>query len=242
MRVLILAVLALSVSAEQPKRWVAEVAFTAPDKLGGCVVADVDPRSPGREMVVVSTSGEIFALRREKAAWQPEPMGKASGEMIQCAAGELDALAPGDEVVAVGMASGTEDEGGPGAAHLLRWTGKGWESEEILRDTDLIHGVCIADLDPARPGNEILLVGFSEKATMVFRDGARWVAEPAAALGAAGKNAAPFDGGAVVACTSGRLIHVKKGADGWKSAVLDEAPAGLARLGTDVQMDLSGSD
>lgn len=185
MRALVLVLVALPSLAEEPKPWIAEIAFTAPDRLGGCAVADVDPRPAGRE------------------------------------------------VVAVGMASGSEDEGGPGAAQLLRWTGKGWAIEEIHRDTDLIHGVCIADLDAARPGNEILLVGFSGKATMVFRHGGGWTSEPAANLGAAGKNAVAFDGGAAVACTSGRLIHVKKGPDGWKSAILDEAPAGVARLGSD---------
>lgn len=118
------------------KGWVAEVAFTAPAKLGGCVVADVDPRHKGSEIVAVSTAGEVFAVRRAGGKWESEAMARASGEMIRCAAGELDAAAPGEEVVAVGMASGGEKDGGPGAAHVLRWTGKAWASEEILRDSD----------------------------------------------------------------------------------------------------------
>jgi hypothetical protein len=116
---------------------------------------------------------------------------------------------------------------------VIRWTGKAWAAQEAFRDTALIHGACIADLDPERPGNEILVVGFSSKATLLFRTGDGWGSEPAADLGAPGKNAVPYDGGAAVACTSGKLIHVKKTPDGWKSETLHEAAAGLARLGTD---------
>jgi hypothetical protein len=218
---------------ETPPRWTVEVAFTAPAKLGGCVIAEVDPARDGREVVTVSSSGQIFAIGRARGRWTAEVMAEAGGEMIQCAAGELDAAAPGDEVVAVGMVTGGEKDGGAGAAHVVRRKGDAWVAEQAFRDSALIHGVCVGDLDPGRPGNEILVVGFSGKATMVYRDGERWASEEAADLGSPGKNAVAFDGGALVACVSGRLVHVSRTSEGWKQAVLDRAPAGLARLGTD---------
>jgi hypothetical protein len=221
--------------------WVAEVVLTAPGKLGACAVADIDAHLRGNEIVAVCGSGEVFVVGRAGRKWKHEVMFKAPGEMIQCAAGELDP-ATGDEVVVVGMLEGAESGGGPGAAYLLRAGKKGWMSDLIFRDTALLHAVCVGEIDPGRPGSEVLVAGFSGKATLLFRDGDRWGSETVADLGSAGKNAVAFDGGAVVACTSGRLVHLKRAEGGWTSSVLDEVPAGQSRVGTDGVRLLSSRD
>jgi hypothetical protein len=165
------------------------------------------------------------------------------GEMIQCAVGDADPRREGNELVVVGMAEGGEESGGAGAAHLVWLDGGTWRERLLFRDDALLHGVCVGDLDGARPGNEVLVVGFSGKATMLFREGDTWGAETAAAdLGGAGKNAVAFRGGAVVASTGGTLLHLHKGPDGWSSAVLDRAPAGQARVGTDGERVLAARD
>jgi hypothetical protein len=223
--------------------WEAETVLEAPALLGGCAVGDLDPRRAGNEIAAVSSNGEVHVAWREEQGWRHEVVARLKGEMIQCAVGDADPGREGNELVVVGMAEGDESSGGAGAAHLVWLDGGTWRERLLFRDDALVHGVCIGDLDSARAGNEILAVGFSGKATMLFRDGDAWGSEVAAAdLGGAGKNAVAYGGGAVVASTGGTLLHLKKGPAGWTSAVLDRAPAGQARVGTDGERLLAARD
>jgi hypothetical protein len=213
--------------------WKATVVLEAPDKLSGCAIGDLDPRRPGNEIAAVCGNGEVYVVHRDGDAWKKEVVAHTPGEPIQCAVGDTDPAREGAELVVVGMAAGTEDSGGAGAAHLIWWDGHGWKRKLLFEDTALIHGVCIGDLDAARAGQEILLVGFSNRATMLFREEGAWISETAADLGSAGKTAVPYRGGAAVACNAGTVVHVRKTGGRWSSEVLDRAEAGQSRIGTD---------
>lgn len=226
----------------QPRAWRADVVFTAPAKLGGCVVADLDSRHAGNEIATVCSDGSVYVVRFADGAWKHERVARTPGEMIQCAAGDVLPDNPGDELVVVGVEKGGEDSGARGAAHLVRHDGKAWRVEALFKDSALLHGACVGDLDPDRPGNEVLVVGFSDNATLLFRTGAKWQSRTVAALGSPGKNAVPFRGGAAVVCAGGTVQHVAKRDGKWTMATLDTAPAGQARIGTDGERLLAARD
>jgi len=244
-RLLVLfSLLAACASAEEDAAWRTETALAAPAKLNGCAIGDVDPRWPGREIAVVAAGGEVFVVRRDGDGWKHERVARVDGEMIQCAIGDVDPRWPGRELAVVGMKTGEESAAGPGAAYVVRFDAEAgaWKTERVFEDPRLIHGVCIGDLDPDRPGREMLCVGFSARATLVARDGDTWKAMPAGELAGAGKTAVPYRGGAAVACQSGALVHMRKTAGGWTSKVLDRAPGGRARIATDGRRLLCGRD
>lgn len=215
--------------------WRDVVAYRSPVKLGGCAVGDVDPIWEGAEIAVVSRDGEVIVVRRDGQRWAHEVVARTGGELIQCAAGDVDPDSPGDELVAVGVAQGGEEDGGPGICVMIQRGAQGWRVVPLFRDTDLLHAVCIADLDPERAGNEILVAGASRRAHVLYRDGDGWGAERACDLGGEGKGAVAFDRGAALACEDGSVRMVARGTspeDGpnWTCHVLDKAPSGQARI------------
>jgi hypothetical protein len=143
------------------ERWEATIAFQADTKLGGCAVGDLDSRYAGNEIAAVAVDGRVYVVRAWTDGWVTETVAELPGEGIQCAIGDVDASRPGNELVVVGMAAGTEDDGGAGAVHLVYLEEDGWKSERVLQDAALVHGVDVGDVDPAHPGNEIVITGFS---------------------------------------------------------------------------------
>lgn len=221
-------------SSEWTTEWRTEIAMTAPGKLGGCAVGDFDPQSPGHEIAAVSITGEVFLVRRSEQGWEHEVIATAPGELIQCVAGDVYPSRPGDELLVFGMAEGTEDDGGRGAAFLVVHTDQGWRLEKVLDDDALIHGGCILaprERGPAR----LLLAGYGLKLFVLdhLEEGG-WNSHAALTLDSPAKNIVEIYGGsAVIACADGKLLHVAPIPDPetWMSNVIDEAPAGQARLG-----------
>jgi len=225
-----------------PEGWRAEVVFTAPAKLGGLDVGDLDPDRPGDEIATVCLSGQMFLVSRGADGFKGELMVEVPGEMIQCVIADADPRSPGNELVAVGMDQGTEDDGGKGAVHVVSRTADGWKSERVHVAEALVHGVCVADLDPDREGNEILAVGFDKVAVLIYRTEAGWVREVVASLPGNGKNAVPFKGGAAIATSAGRVDLLRKTGGRWGLETLVTAAAGQSRLGTDGTSLLSAGD
>jgi hypothetical protein len=230
MRLFGLAALVLAAACETPQRprWVVEVAYEGGAKLGGCAIGDADSGSPGNEIVAVSALGEVILLRRGDGVWTHEILARFAGEMIQCAIGDADPSRPGLEVVAVGMKQGGENDGGPGAAMMIYRDSEGWRARMLLEDTALLHAVCIGDFDPDHPGNEVFVGGYSMRAHVLAGERVASIPLPGPA-----KSAVPYRGGVAVACKDGSIVHVTKGAGEWQASLLDKAPAGQARIGTD---------
>ena len=221
------------VEAPPEPTWSAEVVFQAPDKLGGCAVGDVDPTHPGLEIAAVSRNGDVWVIAREGDAWKAERVGTTPGEMIQCAIGDARLDRPGDELVVVGMAAGSEEDGGAGEARLFFRGEEGWEQEPVFQDTALIHGVAIADMDPEREGNQIVTVGFSHNAVVLDRTPEEgWVPIRTIPIESPGKCAIPFDFGVAVATAGGAVKHISYADGAWTAEDLWRGTAGAARLGT----------
>jgi len=217
---------------DAPAEWRAEAVWTAPTKLGGCAVGELVARAPGQEIVAVAITGEIHRLHREGDAWAHRVLADTPGELIQVAIGDADPTRPGNEVLAVGMQAGTEDDGGPGMAWLVTDVdGPEPVLVPLLEDTALLHAGCIADVDPDHPGAEVVVAGFGLTVHVLAHDGAGFVQTPAAQLDGPAKQVVGWRSGALVACANGELVHVVKQDGAWTSRVLATAPAGLARLG-----------
>ena len=213
--------------------WITTTALDAGTKLGGCAGGDLVPGRPGDEVAVVAGDGATHVVWREDGDFRSAIVATTAGEMIQCAIGDIVADHPGQELVIVGMQLGAEDDGGAGEAHLVWFDGDEWAVQSLFVDNALIHGVAAGDVDPRRPGDEVLLVGYSQLATLVYEDAGEWQVETIAQLPGPGKNAVAWNGGAAIACSDGSLVYVAPGEDEWSSTVIGRSAAGWARLGTD---------
>lgn len=230
--------------------WSSHVVMTAPAKLGGCTVGDLDPAHPGNEIVSVCETGQVFLSRPDRGRWVSEPILQAPGELLQCSIGDADPGRPGNELLVVGMKAGGEDSGGAGMAWLVAReevevegkTRVRWEREPLLEDGALIHSGLIADIDPDRTGDEIAVAGFAKVVHLIVRDGDGWQVTPICTLPGPAKSMVPFAGGLAVACADGSLIHVAKQDGEWKSRTLDEAKAGYARLGGNDELLVAARD
>lgn len=221
-------------AAEEAARtpvWKHEVAIDGSIKLGGVAIGDVDSSRPGNEIVAVGQDGSVQIAWRKDGAWREVLIAQSSGELLQCAIGDVEPDVPGNEIVAVGMKSGAESATGAGIVYVLhRAQAQDWSLTPVFEDKALVHGVCVADMNPDRPGPEILAVGFSLAATLIESTPERWTATQIATLPSPGKHAVAHDGGAVVACAGGELVHLARRDGEWVLTTLDRAKAGQARV------------
>jgi len=221
--------------------WSSLVAADLGEKLGGCAVGDVDPTKPGNEIVAVGVSGTVYVVSFVDGAWQHEVAGKASGEMVQVVVGDVDPNPehPALEIVCVGVAEGTEDDGGQGAAHVLFFDEGEWVMREIHRSPALLHAAYVADGVGDRPdldgtlGTEVVLGGFDDDLVVLDLTEDGWVPEVVGTLPGAAKNMVEYRDGVAVACADGSLLLLRRPSDTWQLELLDRAPAGNARMATD---------
>ena len=220
------------------------VVFDAGEKLGGCAVGDLSPDA-GKEIAVVASSGALRVIGEEGGQWSAVEVGRASGEMIQVAVGNVWPGVGADELVAVGMASGDEDSGGEGAVFVAGYDPQlgRYRMRPVFTDRALVHAVAVADLDPDHPGAEALVGGFSLDLNLLrFAPGGAPTAEKIGTTPAPAKGMVPFKSGVAVACNDGSLVLVERGPGGWTTRVPFRAPAGLARLATRGDLILAAAD
>ncbi len=201
----------------------ATIVFEVDDKLGGCAVGDLDPRHAGNEIVVTSSKGPVYVIRRAGDAWQREIAFQSPGEMIQVAAGEVDPGRAGDEIVAVGMAAGPETDGGPGAVYVIWNTGSGWKSARAFESDALVHGVALGE-------EGIFVTGYDRRVHLLRAAGEGFERVASAELPGNGKSALALPGGVVVACTDGSLIAAELTGGALVTSVLDRRESGRSRL------------
>ncbi len=221
--------------------WSSLIAVEAGEKLGGCAVGDVDPTRPGNEIVAVGVSGAVHLVAFENQAWTHEIIGQAPGEMVQCVLGDVDINRPGLEIVTVGIATGGEDDGGPGAAHVLFRDAGEWVMKEIHQSPALLHAACVAELDGTL-GAEVVLAGFDTEAVVMDLTDEGWVQLSGGTLPGAAKNALVYQDGVVIACADGSLVMLRRDGTGYATEVIDLAPAGNARMATDGERLLVARD
>lgn len=214
------------------------------EKLGGCDVGDLVPGG-GDEVAVVSVSGALRVLEANGDAWSVIDAGRASGEMIQVAVGDVWPERGGDELIAVGMLAGDEESGGEGAVVVSGFdesTGD-FSARPVFTDSALVHAVAVCDLDPAVEGDEALVGGFSDALTLLrFHGDGQVTSEEIGRTPAAAKGMVPHGDGVAVACRDGSLLVVRPSDEGFVTEVLFRAPSGLARLASSGEEILAASD
>lgn len=216
--------------------WAQEIAWEGGLKLGGCAIGDLRPDLPGQEVAVVASDGRIVILNRENGVWKQETAATLPGEVIQCAAGDLMPQHPGDELVAVGAKEGGEDDGGPGVAFALSYDpGEGgspgkWTERPILADPKLVHAVCIGDLDPSRPGAEVLVAGYSRQAFVFAAENGGFKPLGSVSLRGEAKGAAATSTGAAIANANGTVELVERKGSTWTATALADYSVPQARI------------
>lgn len=226
--------------------WVMAVAYEGDVRVNGVACGELVEAAPGDEIVSVDRRGRLRIHARSGDGFVTELLpvslrvsggGSAEdavGELVQVAIGDLDPDAPGDEIVAVGMARGSEDDGGPGMVRYLARTGPdgGFEEQRFLTG-GLVHAIAIGDLMPERPGNEFVFAGFFGEAMIGYAaegDGRLLVDSVEAPHTGNAKAACVMGDGFVLACDDGTTHRFRLGGGMWLLEEPRQHGAPLARI------------
>jgi hypothetical protein len=141
--------------------------------MNGVACGELDPSAPGDEIVTVDRRGAVRAFRRVGEGFEPMDLGPAAsrnmGELVQVTCADLVPSAPGDEIVAVGMFEGGEDDGGRGIVRVFArhpMAGGAWVEARLVTPA-LVHALAAGDVDPARPGEELVVAGYFGSARLL---------------------------------------------------------------------------
>ena len=151
--------------------WVAQRLIQEAWYVTNIAIGDVDPAEPGLEIVNVGWHGNVSMVYWEDATstWKHKELVNGNDAGLTwgygIAVGDLDPRYPGNEVAA------TDDSG-----HLImiRKNGTGWTYENTWQDVGpgiidpYLDTVVLADVDPAHPGDEMLLTGGSKYVTEIY--------------------------------------------------------------------------
>jgi hypothetical protein len=221
----------------QDQAWKADVLLESDHGLGGTAVGDLDPDSPGNEVVTVNSVGEAWMVQRASSGWRPTCIHKGPGELIMCAIGDVDPRHPGQEFVGVGMVEGTESSTGPGQVLVIHREPDGWVATRVFEDDHMLHGVAIGDVSARSPGNEIIACGFSHRVTLLRFDQGSWrpetiyVGNDRMKIVAVADVLPDRDGLEVLACGSdGNVVVLWEGKLGWQHQVVFSDPIGQSRV------------
>ena len=147
----------LSVPVALDEGWALATVFRGDARINGVACGELDPDAPGDEIVAVDRRGAIRAFRRAGEGFEPLDLGLSvtanRGELVQVICADLVPSAPGDEIIAVGMDEGGEDDGGLGLVRVLVREPElrdGWWEVRLVTPA-LVHAVAAGDIDPGRP-------------------------------------------------------------------------------------------
>ena len=163
-----------SLTLVYPSDWGAEIAFQGTAAIDGLAIGEVDPDHDGVEMVSSDRNNEVRITKylSESDSYSSESIWTAGGQQLTPAIGDLRTDIPGNEIMVVGLSSGTEDvDPGDGTATVLNYDGGTWNAERAFTEEDyLIHGCDIGDLDPNIEGLEAVAVTFGWNAYLIWYD------------------------------------------------------------------------
>jgi len=130
-------------------------------------IADVDPWSPGSEIVYGTRYSNRIMMSRHNGdephdlqilfTGNSESEG-VTGNMWDVAVGDVLLQSPGLEILGV-------DE--TGSAYLVQRIGETWQGQVIWQDSEPLYAVTVGDYLPGRSGDEILVAGKSGAITML---------------------------------------------------------------------------
>lgn len=226
-------------------------AYASDVRVNGVAAGDLDPDSPGDEIVAVDRLGRVHVITNPGGEPTHQMIAATGGELVQVAVGNLLAEAPGDEIVAVGAYSGTEDDDGPGVVRVFYRDGAGdWQGIDYVAPA-LVHGVAVGPLSHSNStGPEsFVCAGFFHQALVgnVYpaKDGSGvGMGVGALDLPRVGnvKGVAMTTAGFVLACDDGQSVQFTSGPKGFRPGVPIEHGSALARVSYDAEMGLLLAD
>ena len=157
--------------------WSLMVAYEGDVRINGVATGELDPETPGDEIVTVDQRGRLRILRRTGDGFEEMELGDIvatgdglevqgaadapTGELVQVICTDLVPRIPGDEIIAVGVLAGGEDDGGSGLVRVFARAGvdHAWMEYRYVTPA-LVHAVTAGDILPNRPGTEFVIAGF----------------------------------------------------------------------------------
>ena len=234
--------------------WSLMVAYQGDVRINGVATGELDPETPGDEIVTVDQRGRLRILRRAGDGFEEMELGDIiatgdglevqgaadapTGELVQVICTDLVPRIPGDEIIAVGVLAGGEDDGGSGLVRVFARAGvdRAWVEYRYVTPA-LVHAVTAGDILPNRPGTEFVIAGFFGDARVGRLDTLRGqpslVVEEAPGLTHQGnaKGACLTRSGLVLACDNGFLYTYTRADDGaWFGHDGIDVGGGLARV------------
>jgi hypothetical protein len=131
------------------------------------VVADLDAASPGEEVAVGTSTGEVVELFWDGLAWQERGLWVSDSAVACLAFGDADPLHDGPELA---MASAS------GELTFLERLGDTWSGRAAGNPGWPVSALAIGEADADLSGNE-LVAGLPDNATMIRWDGSTWARE-----------------------------------------------------------------
>ncbi|MFW3147323.1 MAG: hypothetical protein ACMUIE_11010, partial [Thermoplasmatota archaeon] len=119
-------------SEEMITLWDTDIAFQGTDPIDGIAIGDAVSSRDGNEMVWVARDGKTYLGYYDQASssWTYDDIWSSPGQQLTPAIGDMRPDLPGNEILVVGLSSGTEDENpGEGTATVLSKSGAAWSSE-----------------------------------------------------------------------------------------------------------------
>jgi len=222
--------------------WYYNIMFTDTSKVSGCTIGDLDPTRPGNEVISASGNGRVIMIYKDGDVWNSIDLWQGEGELITPVIGEFYSPNPGNELVLVGMAKGSEGEGA-GQVTMIYGSGDTWKAEIMYVNEDsMLHGLAVGDIDPNHPGNEVIVMSFGFDAKMLIWDGPKatdwnvtqmWHAEGKVRKGVIDDIDPNHPGNElVVVDKSGNCTMLTGSGDNWTATTLwtDPGTPGLARV------------
>lgn len=218
--------------------WRGKALYKDPEKLDGVELGDADNDGKS-EAVICGLGGTVTLVENDGSGWSGKVIwdNEARGELITPDIGDADPDKPGNEIIVGGMAAGPEADNGDGALTLIYNDGGVWKPEHIFTDTHLIHGNTIGDLDPDKPGNELIAVGFSKNVNLIWKEDGEWKSEVIFTADGSIKKVVVDDfdtehpgNEAVIVAKSKNVTEIYKEDGVWKNRVLHTAGFGVSRV------------
>ncbi|MEM9799917.1 MAG: hypothetical protein AAGA20_06290 [Planctomycetota bacterium] len=244
----------ISVPALLDEAWQLTVAVEGDVRINGVACGELDADAPGDEIVTVDQRGQIRMFRLALGDFVEMKVGALqaygdevetqgmtdapTGELVQVICADIVPRVAGDEIIAVGVLEGGEDDGGRGLVRVLVRSGpdRAWREYRHVTPA-LVHAVAAGEIVPSKPGIEFLVAGFwgeAEIGSVSTIPGDIRVTYDRAALTHSGnaKGACVIENGLVLACDDGHLVEYRRAERTGPLALYDdydlEAP--LARI------------
>ncbi|NOR14771.1 MAG: hypothetical protein GQ544_03605, partial [Candidatus Aminicenantes bacterium] len=219
-------ILIFSLSGQKTEQnWQAKTLWESKEKIQRVIVADIDPKQKGDEIVSVAANGEVVYSYLSSGKWENDLLWTDTESLTGAAVGELDAAHPGSEIIVGGVS---------GVVELIQFDTK--KHQTIFDKGGSIHGLSIGELNATYPSQEVVVVDEDGQLFVLFKDG-DWKSK--LLLKDTGRLRdsviGDFDRAhpgleALVVGTSAKVIQVYTENGNWKTKTINQASEALGRI------------